>query len=155
MVKYLARYLTGGPISDRRVLSHDGRTVTLIARTGTTHGGSEETEEVELSAAEFIRRWCLHVLPKGFTESGRFGGWSNHHRMRYLAECRQFLSDSVGTAAPAHDETDDTAQTGRACSTCGGVLEQLDRERRPSWRDLFRFDSADRPTWYRSWETSG
>ena len=92
VVKYLARYLTGGPISDRRLVSHEDGIVTFSARIGKTHGGSDETEEVELTGAEFVRRWCLHILPKGYTKTRRFGGYSNHHRQRYIAECRELLA---------------------------------------------------------------
>ncbi|MCP4854854.1 MAG: hypothetical protein GY903_10225, partial [Fuerstiella sp.] len=48
LARYLPRYLTAGPISDRRLLRHEDGRVTFLARTGTTHGGSDETEEVEV-----------------------------------------------------------------------------------------------------------
>ena len=63
VVKYLARYMTGSPISDRRPVSYDDRTVVVRALPGTTHGGSDETEEPPLSGVEFVRRWSLHILP--------------------------------------------------------------------------------------------
>ena len=37
VVKYLARYLTGGPISDWRITEYNGRDVTFTARTGDTY----------------------------------------------------------------------------------------------------------------------
>ncbi|MEQ9409655.1 MAG: transposase zinc-binding domain-containing protein, partial [Fuerstiella sp.] len=74
--------------------AYDGRKVTFTARTGTTHGGSDDIEEVEVTAVEFVRRWCLHVLPKGFTKSRRFGGWSNYHRERYVREGRDLTGNS-------------------------------------------------------------
>lgn len=70
VVKYLARYLTGGPISDRRITEHDGRSVTFTARSGTTHGCSHETAEVTLLAQEFVRRWYLHILPSASAGHG-------------------------------------------------------------------------------------
>ena len=63
IVKYLARYLTGGPISDHRLVSYENGQVTFTARTGTTQGGSDEIEKVSLPVQEFVRRWCLHILP--------------------------------------------------------------------------------------------
>ena len=39
MAKYLARYLTGGPISDRRIVSHENGFVTFLARVGKKTGG--------------------------------------------------------------------------------------------------------------------
>jgi len=66
--------MTGGPISDRRLVSHEDGGVTFSARVGKTHGGSDETEDVPLSGTEFVRRWAMHILPKGYTKSRRFGG---------------------------------------------------------------------------------
>ncbi len=132
-----------------------------MARCGTTHGGSDKTEPVELPAQEFLRRWCLHILPKGFTKTRCFGGWSNHHCKRYVAECRELLhTDSVGSSdSGTADErvVSDEAEDVRAhpCPTCGGDLELIEREHRVSWRDVFGFDSRFRPAWYRSRESSG
>ena len=47
---------------------------------------------------EFVRCWCLHILPKGYTKTRRFGGYSNHFK-RYLAECRQLLAIEEATSA--------------------------------------------------------
>lgn len=159
VVKYLARYLTGGPVSDQRLLAYNGSNVTFTARTGTTHGGSDEISEVQLTAVEFVRRWCLHVLPKGFTKSRRFGGWSNHHRERYVREGRELSGHSatagesdVPNESPADPEPDLTP--GRPCPTCGDELEALERVFRTSWRDVFG-NQRTCPAWYRTWEQSG
>lgn len=153
VVKYLARYLTGGPISDRRLVSYDGRQVVFTARKGTTHGGSDETEQVTMPAGEFVRRWCLHILPSGFTKSRRFGGWSSQHRERYMDQCRRLRAeqaeDDAGLSEPA--VTDATAGSievcERPCPTCGQGLERVESVHRTSWRDIFSSDA--RPAWYR------
>ena len=155
VVKYLARYLTGGPISDRRLVEYDGREVTFTARVGKTHGGSDETEQVTLPAAEFVRRWCLHILPSGFTKTRRFGGWSSWHRERYLTECRTQLGLDGSADGELIDEhpgiVDPTTEIGdppgKPCPTCGEALERLGIVHRTSWRDIFSSDS--RPAWYR------
>ncbi len=70
VLKYLARYLTGGPISDRRLISHERGDVTFWARTGKTPGGGRaETQAYTLSGTEFVRRWSLHILPKGYVKT--------------------------------------------------------------------------------------
>ena len=48
VLKYLARYMTGGPVSDRRFVRHEHGHVTFTARIGTTRGGSNQPEEVSL-----------------------------------------------------------------------------------------------------------
>ena len=83
--------MTGGPISDRRIVRHEHGQVTFTARVGTTRGGSDQTEEVTLPGEEFVRRWSLHILPQGYTRTRRLGGYSHHHVRRYLAECRDLL----------------------------------------------------------------
>ncbi len=165
IVKYLARYLTGGPIADSRVVDYDDSRVTFTARCGTTQGGSNETEEIEVPVLEFIRRWRLHILPKGFTKTRCFGGWSNHHSRRYVAECDELLqtndADGSNKASPtvASDEpvaSDDELNDGyRPCPTCGGEMERLEHAHRTSWKDVFHFDCNERPSWYRPWESSG
>ena len=159
VVKYLARYLTGGPISDYRITRHDGQHVCFAARTGTTHGGSDETEEVSLPASEFVRRWCLHILPKGFTKSRRFGGWSNYHRPRYVKECRRLMDVDEGALSET-DSPNDSVEDGQnagpvgpKCPQCNSVLERLERVFRTSWRDVFAGESC--PAWYRTRDRAG
>ena len=184
IVKYLSRYLTGGPISDHRIVKCDDQNVTFMARTGcqeragddppsdvvppspagvSRHDGSDEMEEVELPVVEFVRRWCLHILPKGFTKTRCFGGFSNYHHKRYSAQCRQLLNggDAESDGTESDDKSDlvsaddESESRGLSCPTCGEELELIEREFRTSWRDVFSFDSEDRPSWYESWETSG
>ena len=50
-----------------------------------------------LSTDEFIRRFLLHVLPRGFQRIRQFGLLANRRRGEQLARCRQLL----GTAAQA------------------------------------------------------
>jgi len=51
VLKYLARYMTGGPISDRRLVRHEHGHVTFRARTGKQPGGSDEPEQARSPAA--------------------------------------------------------------------------------------------------------
>jgi hypothetical protein len=173
IVKYLARYLTGGPISDARIVNYEGGQVTFLARTGCVERSAKvarrndvpcaddphatgrrdsrhQTEKVKLSAVEFVRRWCLHILPKGFTKTRGFGGWSNHHSKRYVEECRELRqqSDPAGVEATELNETtdeDDGIPTGPPCPMCGGELDRLERVHRTSWRDIFNGDHC--PKW--------
>ena len=80
VLKYLARYLGGGPIADSRIVSCGDSTVTFLARSGEQTGGSRQQQPITLTQLEFTRRWCLHILPSGFTRTRRFGYWSNTNR---------------------------------------------------------------------------
>ncbi len=91
MLKYLSRYLTGGPISDSRIVSADPHEVTFLAREGSRPGGESKQIPMTLPTVEFTRRWSLHVLPKGYTKTRRYGGWSNGRREAYLEQCSKQL----------------------------------------------------------------
>jgi len=68
VLKYLARYLTGGPISEGRIIAADQDEVTFWAREGKTPGGDNQRVPIRLPTIEFTRRWCLHILPKGYRD---------------------------------------------------------------------------------------
>ena len=158
VVKYLARYLTGGPISDRRLLSHENGEVTFFARVGRKTGGDDETEPIALAGVEFVRRWSLHILPKGYTKTRRFGGFSNRHCKRYVAECRDLLTTAGIAAIPdvsailphaAEQRDDEPAAIDRrapCCPTCKATMRRIAAEHRRSWKIAMR--SHYRPLWY-------
>jgi len=56
VLKYLAHYLTGGPISDSRIVSADPQEVAFLARASTTQGGDSQQIPMTLPTVEFIRR---------------------------------------------------------------------------------------------------
>lgn len=149
VVKYLARYMTGGPISDRRLISHDEDTVTFYARSGTKMPGGQLSPSslYELTGIEFTRCWSMHILPKGFTKTRRFGGYSNRHRQRYVAKCLSLLKAIVRedlpnpTVEPTSEETEVIR-----CTNCNHVAQLIVEEPRPSWRAVMT--GEHRPRWY-------
>jgi len=80
--------------------------VTFQARAGDRIGSRKETIHVRILGAEFVRRWCLHFFPKGYTKTRRFGGYSNHHRKCYIAECRQLLASAGRAIWCAHSASE-------------------------------------------------
>jgi len=161
VLKYLARYLTGGPISDRRLISHENGMVKFWARQGTTPGGDREQVPVELTGTEFVRRWSLHILPKNYFKTRRYGGYSNLHRQRYLTECRKLLqsdgldSDAASTDGLTPDDVSDIPPTGEPpapdraecrCPKCGKSMFCIEATARPSWSIVMH--GRDRPHWY-------
>jgi hypothetical protein len=53
------------------------------------HGSGQKT--MTLAATEFLRRFFLHVLPKGFVRIRSFGFLANRWRARMLALARRLL----------------------------------------------------------------
>ncbi len=146
VIRYLTRYLTGGPISDQRIIAADHHQVTFKAREGKQTGGERGQVPVTLSTAEFIGRWCDHIQPDQLTKTRYFGGWCNQHREKYLAQCRQLQSV---TAPPlAATEPVPTPDPLR-CTKCEQpTLRQVSETPKPSWRDVLSHLDPRCPDWY-------
>lgn len=151
LLKYLARYLTGGPISSGRLISADDHGVRFWAREGKINGGDRERKSVPLllSGVEFTRRWSLHILPKGYVKSRRYGGWSNRHRQSFTAHCRALLQVEPPAACDEHsdDFPEDAGTSLRCCPECGAEMFLIAEREKPSWSLLM--NGPQRPSWYR------
>src|SRR5271157_1540062 len=74
VLRYLGRYTHRIAISNHRLLAFDGQRVTFQWK-DYAHGGKQR--KMTLLATEFLRRFFLHVLPKGFVRIRHFGFLSN------------------------------------------------------------------------------
>ncbi len=73
-----------------------------------------------LAATEFLRRFFLHVLPKGFVRIRHFGFLANRFRSNRLALCRQLLPiSSVSGAAP---QSPGEVPSNWQCPRCRGPM---------------------------------
>jgi hypothetical protein len=163
VVRYLTRYLTGGPISDGRIVAADAQEVTFLAREGKRTGGEREQIPVTLTTTEFIRRWCEHIQPNQLTKTRYFGGWSSQNRTAYVARCQQLL----GQAEPASDHQalsadeatfavkdlsrgEPSAEEGLPrCPHCEEpALRLLSESPKPSWSVLLSHLDPRCPQWY-------
>jgi putative transposase/transposase-like zinc-binding protein len=96
VLAYLGRYTHRVAISNHRLLSLKHGKVTFSWRDN-RHGQLRST--MTLTAEEFIRRFLLHVLPRGFQRIRQFGLLSNRRRSE-LARCRQLLGTTEQTVEP-------------------------------------------------------
>jgi hypothetical protein len=94
VLAYLGRYTHRVAISNHRLLSLQHGEVTFSWRDN-RHGQLRST--MTLSADEFMRRFLLHVLPRGFQRIRQFGLLANRRRGE-LARCRQLLRATDQTA---------------------------------------------------------
>jgi hypothetical protein len=136
VLKYLAAYMTGGPISDRRLISDDDGVVTFWARSKDKAGGNRP-EPFSLKGTEFVRRWTMHILPKGFTRSRSYGGYHGTKRAEYLDACRQLLGLADDDPPSTDDRLDDAKPSGPMCPRCEVVMECISQQSRPSWKKVF------------------
>ena len=148
VLKYLARYMTGGPISDRRLISDADGVVTFWARSKDKAGGNR-SERFSLKGTEFVRRWTMHILPKGYTRSRSYGGYHGTKRAVYLARCRELLGIAVDDdPARTDDPIDDREASGPTCPHCEIAMQCIGQQARPSWRKIFERAIYADPTIY-------
>jgi hypothetical protein len=127
VLKYLARYTHRVAISDRRIQSIDEHGVTFRYR---DNGGGGQ-KSMTLDGPEFLRRFLLHVLPKGFVRIRYFGLLANRHRAQNLERCRALLRDatptrSVPSATTSADSRATDAVERNRCTHCEiGLLQML------------------------------
>ena len=125
VVRYLTRYLTGGPIGNSRIISADDAKVTFMARTGEKVGGERKQEPYTLQLREFVRRWCLHIQPQQLTKTRFFGGWSPSKHAKYRQRCEAALKAAglwhePATMQPVASKSAATrADEPQMCSHCG------------------------------------
>ena len=92
VLKYLAAYTHRVAISNRRILAIDDRTVTFRYR---DRSAPARSRAMTVDAHEFIRRFLLHVLPKGFTRIRYFGFLANRVRKQNLSPAASFSAPST------------------------------------------------------------
>ena len=150
VVKYLASYLTGGPIANRRIIKADEEEVWFWARPKKSlnrkrskRRGMNASRPYRLSARQFMQRWTLHILPKGFIRSRCYGGYHGTKRASYLDQCRELLSPITQQPEPPttdpHTLLEEEASE-RKCSHCASELRFVSYQERPSWRQIFERD---------------
>lgn len=121
VLKYLARYTHRAAIGNSRLLDFQEGFVRFRYK---DYAHSNKNRVMKLSAAEFVRRFLLHVLPRGFVRIRHYGILSNRHRQEMLALCRQLLEAAAPVeAGPAetvkHLEAAAAITPTHVCPQCG------------------------------------
>ena len=116
-LRYLGRYTHRVAISNHRLVSFDGERVTFRWK-DYAHGSQQRL--MTLTATEFLRRFFLHILPKGFVRIRHFGFLANRFRVSRLKLCRQLLASNSLPTAPAPVPNTDISIW--HCPHCGSVM---------------------------------
>ncbi len=125
VLAYLSRYTHRVAISNRRLISADEKCVTFKVKDYRIEGPGRYTA-MTLATAEFIRRFLIHVLPKGLHRIRHYGLFANSGRADNLAKMRALLAVTVPppeeseTSAEAETQTSDVLA--RPCPCCGGRM---------------------------------
>ena len=122
VLQYLGRYTHRVAISNHRQVSLADGQVTFRWRDSAHHN---QQKLMTLSLDEFLRRFLLHLLPKGFVRIRHFGFLANRRRSTLLPLCFAAL----GTV-PSQIEPETTAQESDPlwpCPNCGGPMVVIER----------------------------
>jgi predicted RNA-binding Zn-ribbon protein involved in translation (DUF1610 family) len=148
VLAYLSRYTHRVAIANSRLVAADANTVTFRwkdYRAQRRSGGRGRQKLMRLETSEFIRRFLLHVLPRGFHRIRHYGLFANSARVGNIATIRRLLDaappDNEQTPASEAQHTEDGPSSGRTlhqpCPACGGpmiVIETFDRGQTPRAR---------------------
>ena len=124
VLRYLSRYTHRVAISNRRLVAADDGGVSFRWKDYRIEG-PERWKTMTLVPAEFIRRFLIHVLPKGFHRIRHYGLFANGNRAANLAKARELLGVPVPPVEPEPAATLDPAQPHvlpRPCPCCGGRM---------------------------------
>jgi len=99
-----------------------------------------KAQPYRLSSRQFMQRWTMHILPKGFTRSRSYGGYHSSKRVGYLEQCRRLLGTTVDAEPEEQIAPEKESPPGRTCPHCESVLDSIRYQCRPSWRQIFNQD---------------
>ncbi len=124
VLKYLSRYTHRVAISNSRLVSlRDGK----VRFRWKDYAQGSQKKTMTLEAAEFIRRFLLHVLPRGFVRIRHYGFLSNRLRHKKLALARSLLEaqkpktvreDGGAEVSSEGKDRDCLCNRGRLCPSC-------------------------------------
>ena len=126
VLAYLSRYTHRVAISNSRLIRMDQSGVTFRVKNYRLQGSGRHTT-MTLQAAEFIRRFLIHVLPKGQHRIRHYGFFGNGNRAANIALIRNLLRAKAPDGDPNKvDQDEDADEQHRVlalpCPCCGGRL---------------------------------
>lgn len=142
VLAYLSRYTHRVAIGNRRLLAMDERTVTFSYK---DYAKGNQRKTMNLPVEEFVRRFCLHLLPERFVKIRHYGLLGNRNRRERIERARRYLGarapePPTESARELNSDPEHKAQPRLRCPQCGAntlvCLEEVPRQ----WRWI-------RPVW--------
>ena len=124
VLHYLGRYTHRVAISNHRLVSFADGQVTFRWRDSAHHN---EQKLLSLSLDEFLCRFLLHILPKGFVRIRNFGFLANRKRATLLPLCSQLLGSAQQPPAEPHPSSTEDFSDSWRCPKCGGPMKVIER----------------------------
>jgi hypothetical protein len=123
LLNYLARYTHRVAISNHRLVSLADGKVTFRWK-DYAHGGQQRL--MTLSADEFLRRFLLHTLPRGFVRIRFFGFLANRRRKTWLPICKALLG-AKPEEIPSDDSSAPNKRSAWLCPYCSAEMISIQR----------------------------
>jgi hypothetical protein len=114
VLAYLSRYTHRVALSPKRLMGLDAATQT-VTFTWKDYADGCRRKTMRLELQEFVRRFCLHLLPERFVKIRHFGFLSNRQRRLRVAQARALLK-LAPLPAP---EAGGASEPERVCPHCG------------------------------------
>jgi hypothetical protein len=139
VLRYLSRYTHRVAISNRRLVAADDAGVSFRWKDYRIEG-PDRWKTMTLTPHEFIRRFLIHVLPKGFHRIRHYGLFANANRAANIARARELLAvppPSQQSDASTAAATEQPHMLPRPCPGCGGrmfIIETFARGCQPKYR---------------------
>ena len=124
VLQYLGRYTHRVAISNHRLVSFADGQVTFRWRDSAHHN---EQKLAALSHDQFLRRFLLHLLPKGFVRIRHFGFLACRRRRTTLPLCFQLLGAAQEALNEEHTSSTEDARDLYRCPKCGGPMKVIER----------------------------
>jgi hypothetical protein len=122
VLQYLGRYTHRVAISNHRLVSFAEGKVTFRWR-DSAHNNKQKL--MSLSLDEFLRRFLLHLLPKGFVRIRNFGFLANRRRAKLLPLCLHLLGSAPQTEQDISGSKDSSDLW--LCPKCGAPMRVIER----------------------------
>ncbi len=122
VLAYLSRYTHRVAISNSRLIRFDGNEITFRYK-DYRRAGADRQQIMTLAADEFIRRFLIHTLPRGFHRIRHYGLFAGSARKDCLAQARNMLGVAPAPEEPPAAQTSDLRPL---CPCCGGAMVIID-----------------------------
>jgi hypothetical protein len=133
---YLARYTHRVAIANSRLIAFDKNTVSFKYKDYRLEG-PDRYKVMTLATDEFIRRFLIHVLPKGLHRIRHYGLFAKAACADNIARARQLLGSQKSQSDTTNSNDGNETPLSRPCPCCGGrmiIIEVFERGATPRHR---------------------
>jgi len=133
VLAYLSRYTHRVAIANSRLRSISDNGIRFTWKDYREQGAKQQ-KVMTLCVDDFIQRFLLHVLPKGFHRIRHYGFFANAQRIQKISQARQLLETDADKREELTPDIGNNSEPVFVCPLCASpmiIVEVLDREYQP------------------------